>query len=154
EDRNSAAVGAPNVVNVAATDFNGRLAKFSNVSNQEVEIAAPGVAVVSSIPGGGRIRLSGTSMATPVVTNRLVDILSRNPGMTVEQAIAELFGNQSALMADLNKAVQDGRFLLPRGLVGVAPRNLTSIEGVDQERYFDAEKCRQALEADGDRIRP
>ena len=54
----------PEVVSVAATDHNDARASFSN-ANADVEIAAPGVNVLSTIPGGQYAELSGTSMATP-----------------------------------------------------------------------------------------
>ena len=52
------------VVSVAATDHNDARASFSN-ANADVEVAAPGVYVLSTIPGGQYAELSGTSMATP-----------------------------------------------------------------------------------------
>jgi thermitase len=54
----------PEVVSVAATDHNDTRATFSN-ANADVEVAAPGVNVLSTIPGGQYAELSGTSMATP-----------------------------------------------------------------------------------------
>src|SRR3954462_11458841 len=54
----------PEVVSVAATDNRDHRASFSN-ANSDVEIAAPGVDVLSTIPGGQYATLSGTSMATP-----------------------------------------------------------------------------------------
>ena len=54
----------PEVVSVAATDHNDARATFSN-ANADVEVAAPGVNVLSTIPGGQYAELSGTSMATP-----------------------------------------------------------------------------------------
>jgi len=54
----------PEVVSVAATDHNDARASFSN-ANGDVEVAAPGVNVLSTIPGGQYAQLSGTSMATP-----------------------------------------------------------------------------------------
>src|SRR5919107_3204092 len=54
----------PEVISVAATDHNDARATFSN-ANADVEVAAPGVNVLSTIPGGQYAELSGTSMATP-----------------------------------------------------------------------------------------
>jgi thermitase len=54
----------PEVISVAATDHNDARATFSN-ANADVEVAAPGVNVLSTIPGGQYSELSGTSMATP-----------------------------------------------------------------------------------------
>jgi thermitase len=68
-DGNSATefpAGYPEVVSVAAVDDAGRHASFSN-ANADVEIAAPGVNVLSTKRGGGYVRFSGTSMATPHV---------------------------------------------------------------------------------------
>jgi thermitase len=59
--------GYAEVVSVAATDHNDQRASFSN-TNGDVEIAAPGVDVLSTIPGGQYSELSGTSMATPHVS--------------------------------------------------------------------------------------
>jgi thermitase len=56
--------GYAEVVSVAATDQNDAKASFSN-TNADVEVAAPGVDILSTIPGGQYARLSGTSMATP-----------------------------------------------------------------------------------------
>jgi subtilisin family serine protease len=53
---------------VAAVDENGRLTKFSSQGPQ-VDIAAPGANILSTVPitAGGYARMSGTSMATPIV---------------------------------------------------------------------------------------
>lgn len=56
----------PNVIAVAATDRHDRRASFSNRGNW-VDVAAPGVDILSTVPGGYDHR-SGTSMAAPHVS--------------------------------------------------------------------------------------
>jgi subtilisin len=55
------------VVAVSATDRNDDLAWFSNTGD-EIELAAPGVNVTSTVPGGDYETWSGTSMACPHVS--------------------------------------------------------------------------------------
>src|SRR5215211_692790 len=57
----------PNVVSVAASDENDDLAWFSNGGAESVDLAAPGVDIYSTWPGGGYRLESGTSMAAPHV---------------------------------------------------------------------------------------
>ncbi len=60
--------GYTSVVSVAAVDSNGTVASFSQ-HNSDVEIAAPGVAVMSTVPFSTLYEeWSGTSMATPHVS--------------------------------------------------------------------------------------
>jgi subtilisin len=54
------------VIAVSAVDAANQLASFS-CRGPEVELCAPGVDVLSTVPGGGYARLSGTSMACPHV---------------------------------------------------------------------------------------
>src|SRR5262249_31173429 len=62
-------VKADNTISVAATQGVAKLASFSNFGRTKVEVAAPGVAIESSIPGDAHLAMSGTSMAAPFVTN-------------------------------------------------------------------------------------
>jgi subtilisin family serine protease len=56
-----------NVLVVTTTGANGRLASFSNRDPEIVDLAAPGVGVLSTIPGGGYAAHSGTSVSTAYV---------------------------------------------------------------------------------------
>src|SRR3954465_1688677 len=71
----------PEVVSVAATDSNDARASFSN-ANSDVEIAAAGVNVLSTKRGGGYVKFSGTSMATPHVAGVAALIAAKNPSWT------------------------------------------------------------------------
>ncbi len=70
----------PNVVAVAATDDTDRLASFSNFGATSVDLAAPGVGIMSTLPGGRYGRYSGTSMASPHVAGVAALIESQQPG--------------------------------------------------------------------------
>lgn len=79
-----------NVVAVAATDHNDALASFSCYGVVSVDLAAPGVDILSSLPGNSYGLLSGTSMATPHVSGALALIFGRFPAINAASAKALL----------------------------------------------------------------
>jgi thermitase len=97
--------GYAQVVSVAATDHNDARASFSN-TNADVEIAAPGVNVLSTIPGGQYAELSGTSMATPHVSGVTGVIWQLFPGSTASSIRSRL----DAAVNDLGPAGRDATF--------------------------------------------
>jgi subtilisin family serine protease len=60
-----------NIYTVSAIDSNDNFASFSNYGNPPVDYAAPGVGVLSTVPGG-YATYSGTSMASPHVAGILL----------------------------------------------------------------------------------
>src|SRR5262245_41930848 len=70
---------SPYIISVAATDHNDNLASFSNFGATTVDLAAPGVSILSCQPGGGYQLLSGTSMATPHVSGVVALAMGRFP---------------------------------------------------------------------------
>jgi subtilisin family serine protease len=68
-----------NIVSVAATDSQDALAYFSNVGKMSVHLAAPGVQILSLLPGNRMGPMSGTSMATPHVSGVAALIKARYP---------------------------------------------------------------------------
>jgi subtilisin family serine protease len=71
----------PNIISVAATDHNDQLASFSNYGATSVDLAAPGVNILSTFPGSTYGSISGTSMATPHVSGAAGLVFGRFPSI-------------------------------------------------------------------------
>jgi hypothetical protein len=82
------------IVSVLASDQNDAGASFTNYGLASVDIAAPGVSTLSTVPTGtcqlcdpsGYKFLSGTSMATPHVSGVLAALLHKNPTLAADEA--------------------------------------------------------------------
>lgn len=71
-----------NILSVAATDHNDQLASFSNYGASWVDLAAPGVDVLSTTPNNEYDWSSGTSMAAPHVAGVAGLVMAQEPGWT------------------------------------------------------------------------
>jgi subtilisin family serine protease len=106
-----------NVVAVAATDQNNNLASFSNYGPRTVDLAAPGVNILSTLPGGGYGLDSGTSMATPHVSGALALVWSEHPNWTYTQVINQVLNTVDRLPS-LSGRVSSGGMLDLAAAVG------------------------------------
>ena len=78
---------AKNVLSVAAIDKNNTLADFSDWGLSSVDVASPGVGIMSTTFDGGYGLMSGTSMATPLVSGIAGLMLSANSNLKPYQII-------------------------------------------------------------------
>jgi len=81
-----ASIKVPNLLTVGAVDKAGDEAAFTSYG-QTVLVHANGYEVESYIPGGDRLKMSGTSMASPNVANLAAKILVVNPRLKPAQVI-------------------------------------------------------------------
>lgn len=79
----------PSVVSVAAIDSDLNRAVFSQ-KNSGVDLAAPGVDVMSTAKGGKYELMSGTSMATPHVSGVAALVWSKNKACSVNEIVTAL----------------------------------------------------------------
>jgi hypothetical protein len=85
----------PNLLTVGAVDKAGEETSFSTFG-KTVVLHANGFEVESLLPGGARVKFSGTSMASPQVANLAGKLFALNPALTVAQV-------REALLAGADK---------------------------------------------------
>ncbi|HYR28570.1 MAG TPA: S8 family serine peptidase [Thermoanaerobaculia bacterium] len=101
-----ASLNLPNLVTVGAVDHAGRKTSFTT-EGASIDFYANGFEIESYVPGGDRIRMSGTSMSSPQVANLAAKLLALDPSLTPAQLIA-LIGKG----ADEKKLIHPARTLL------------------------------------------
>jgi hypothetical protein len=90
----------PNLIVAGAVDQAGDETNFTSYGDN-VLVHADGQAVESVVPGGAKVKMSGTSMAAPQVTNLAAKMLAVNPTLSPSQLIV--------LIRDGSDTSEDGR---------------------------------------------
>lgn len=117
-----ATLAISNVVSVAAIDSKDELGAFSNFGNRSVRLGAPGVKVLSTVPGnryqdtvidipflGMTATWDGTSMATPHVSGAFALAWSDHPTYTYTEILDLVLKNVKPIAALNGKTVTGGR---------------------------------------------
>jgi subtilisin family serine protease len=81
----------PNLLTVGAVDQAGDEASFTSYG-PTVLVDANGYQVESVLPGGDKVRFSGTSMASPNTVNLAAKLIALDSGLTPEQTIHLIIG--------------------------------------------------------------
>ncbi len=95
-----------NLISIAATTDLDNVAAFSNFGSNSVDIASPGVGILSTLPNDSYAYASGTSMAAPLVAG-IVALMEREAGQRINgyQAGQILFDNNDANVGNVNGKV-------------------------------------------------
>lgn len=128
----------PEVFAVAATDYDGSKASFSNYGDY-IDVAAPGASIASTYPGSQYAALSGTSMASPHVAALAALIRSKNPELTNEQ-VMQLMRDTST---DLGTPGKDdyfgyGQIDVVKALEAAAPQAAAPVEATMEQQTRQA----------------
>ena len=97
-----------NIVSVAAITNTGQLWSNSDYGASTVTLAAPGVGILSTAPGGRFVSYTGTSQAVPFVTGTLALVWGQHPTWTYQQVIAQVTSTVTPLASLKGKTITGG----------------------------------------------
>ena len=113
----------PNLIVAGAVDHAGDETNFTSYG-ENVLVHADGQAVESVIPGGAKVKMSGTSMAAPQVTNLAAKLLAIKPGLTPTQLVT-IIREGADTSDDGRRHLVNPRRSIELLMSGKAPRSAT-----------------------------
>lgn len=122
---------AENILSVTSCNNDGGMSYYSNYGSS-VDIAAIGKFVESTISGGERATMSGTSMSAAVVTRAAALVLSQNDNYSTEN-IKDKILDGSDKISPLSGYVKDSaRMNVNNALLGIVKTGVVSISAEDE----------------------
>jgi len=120
-----ASYSLPNELSVASVDQNGNLASFSDYGRGSVNLAAPGVDIVSEVPTSidpsGLESLSGTSMSTAYVSGVAALVASVDPGLSAAQIVQRIDSTVKILPSLKGTTISGGMVDAYNAITGTTP---------------------------------
>ncbi len=111
-----------NIISVAATDPDDHLASFSSYGPYTVHVAAPGLNILSTLPGNNYGNKSGTSMSAPYVSGLAGLILAQNPNLSVAQLKDRILCSTDKIPELEGKTLTQGRINAHQALAETVTR--------------------------------
>jgi subtilisin family serine protease len=110
------------VLAVASSDRNNERASFSQ-SGEFVDVAAPGVDMISTVPGNGHCSDNGTSFSAPYVAGVAALLRSKYPKWTAHQIVAQIEQTAERTVPGHDRLVGWGVVDPVKALTNVDPAN-------------------------------
>jgi len=110
-----------NIIAVAASDRNDAMAYFSCFGSNSVDLAAPGMEILSTVLFDQYGYKQGTSMATPFVTGAAALLLSIKPELSFAAVKKALLDNVDPVPAFASKLLSGGRLNVYKAALAILP---------------------------------
>jgi subtilisin family serine protease len=113
-----------NIISVAATTPGDTLTGFSNWGKNSVDLGAPGLSILSTMPNGQYALKDGTSMAGPFVAGGAALLKAFVPSLTFSQLKLQILSSVDPVPALAGKCTSGGRLNLYKPLLAFLPGSL------------------------------
>ena len=141
------------LISVAATDDDDDRAGFSNFGQTSVDLGAPGVAILSTVPSSVDSSLydsiPGTSMASPHVAGAVGLLRGVVPTLTVAETKAAILDTVDPVSSLDGKTVTGGRLNLFNALASVAGVVISADDSLTSNKANDGVADNYVLKRDG-----
>jgi subtilisin family serine protease len=134
-----------NWIEVGASSWKGGdslAANFSNYSSDQVDVFAPGVDILSTVPGNKYERDSGTSMAAPVVTGLAALLMDYYPNLTASDIRNVIVKSVMKLPNQMVEKPGDEKGRVPFGSLSVSGGIVNAYNAVKMAEQISNEKPR------------
>lgn len=116
-----------NILAVASITSRGELADYSNFGATSVDLGAPGDAIWSTYPTSSYKKLSGTSMASPLVAATAALLRKRDTSLTYGQLRTAIRTTVEKTSALSGKTVTGGKLDVEAALASIAPARAAAV---------------------------
>lgn len=127
--------GLSNIISVTAIDPNTEVLPSSNYGTETVDIAAPGQAILSTLPGNNYGLMTGTSQATAFVSGAAAVVMAHKGTFAADDVKKYLISTGDSQMSLINKTGSSRKLNLYKaltvldqgiGITGVKAANMNS----------------------------
>ena len=154
-----ASYNAENIITVAASDQDDKLASFSNYGKKSVDVAAPGTNILSTYPENKYAYLQGTSMATPNVVGTVALLSAYSPDASVADKKSMIMDNVDVKSGLNSKVASNGRVNIDKALgekeepvKNKAPKANNDSSKTTYETMVEVDVLSNDSDADGDEL--
>ncbi|MDD2372737.1 MAG: S8 family serine peptidase, partial [Syntrophomonadaceae bacterium] len=119
---------AKNIITVASINEIGNLSGFSNYGEKQVDVAAPGEEIMSTLPENNYARSSGTSQAAAFVSGEAALLLSQNFDIKAEDLGTLITGSSDRLTSLFDKVKGGYKINCENGVSGAGPNPVIVVE--------------------------
>lgn len=144
-----ASLGLDNIISVASIGRNGDLSSFSNYGEINVDVAAPGEDITSTLPGNRIGQKSGTSIATPFVTGAAALLISKYPDLSAKDLKERIINSSDRLSTLEGKVKRANKINIANALYGIVNDELIEVKQVENETQVVDESVSQSVYANG-----